>query len=257
LCPLPFHRPAFDAIHAALTKGLEDAMTIVEEFTTARNELVALDHAKDRREWVWSLAVAAVAADRGGAAGIVQEVASLIELCDAVELRGVEVSPCASISEGLEALTGLNDAVHSYDRMFATEGLPENERASLKGLDVETSLLALERAVSDLASERDSLRSTIQLLKSQLNLIGSQCDTEASTIAELRTVAKEVKGQLTKRRQELRSSLGGKVFSVVESMSGGVIPSPGKVDDGSLGAAIRKAVDCGYQIRLEAPREDQ
>jgi hypothetical protein len=88
-------------------------------------------------------------------------------------------------------------------------------------------------------------------------LIGGHFATPGSTISELRASVPALEEALAARRRELKSFLGEAVYRVVQALAEGVIPSAEIVRDGELGAALRKAVECGYKLQLEAPRENQ
>ena len=85
------------------------------------------------------------------------------------------------------------------------------------------------------------------------------CDNRdtASTVAELRRLVPRMRDLLEERRRAFRASLGSTAFQVVESLAQGKLPDAENVTNEELGNAIRKAIECGYRFKLEAPRENR
>jgi len=67
----------------------------------------------------------------------------------------------------------------------------------------------------------------------------------------------KIENQLTKRHKGLAGTLGEDTVLFVETAMNGELPPVCALDDVRLGTAVRRAVDAGFKIRIEAPNENQ
>jgi hypothetical protein len=247
------HTAAFEAVGRALTKSIEDAEAVIEEFTGASREI---DTLAGGETWIAGLAAARVAERPGGAQAVGQLARRVVEYCNAGLRAGIEITAFASLEEASEALIKLNARMQAYDALLVAEGLSD-EHVSLAGLQVDDALNSLTQATRNVESEKYRLTHDAQTLQSQLELVGGGICEPASTVAEFRRLVPELTALLEERRGIFRGSLGPTAFGVVESLAEGKLPIADKVTNEELGNAIRKAVECGYRFYLEAPRENR
>jgi hypothetical protein len=247
------HAGALESVARALTKGIEDGESVVATFTAASDELNTL---ADSEGWVVALAAARMVETPSNARALIGMAHRVIEHCDAAARRGVEIRPFVSLEEALTSLTNLNALNREYERLLASEGLPD-ERVALTGLSVQEAVNKLVLAMANVRGEKAGLAQEAQAIESQLALLGGESRNTASTVAELRHVIPRLRESLEERRQGFRSSLGPRVFHVVESLAEGKLPTAKDVTDEDLGNTIRKAIECGYRFQLEAPRENR
>lgn len=257
-CPCEFHEPAFVAVGSALTKGFEDADTVVGAFRVAAEELSELDDpVGEKLEWVRTVATNDAAVDPHDVSRIVEDAKEVCELCEVAQCELVKIDAFATLEEARDVLSRFNQAAQKYGNKFIEEGLEEDERTTVTGIDVTVAASILEKAWVDLIEEKNDLENEANSLKRQLAMTGADWEVSASTIAELRQIVQNGKRELARKRQELQASLGETIFEVVDSISRNEMPSQEQISDESFGAAIRKAVECGYRLNLEAPREVQ
>lgn len=247
------HSGLFQSLANALTKGVEDGESVVATFAAASDELNTL---ADPEEWVVALAAARIVEVPSNAKAVVAVAQRVIENCDAATQRGVQVLPFVSLEEALTSLTNLNAACQEYDRLLASEGLPD-ERVELTGSLIQEAANKLLLAMANVKSEKARLAREAQTIESQLALLGGESPNTASTIAELRQLVPRLEESLEERRRVFRTSLGSTAFQVVESLVEGKLPTADDVTNEDLGNAIRKAIECGYRFQLEAPRENR
>ena len=62
----------------------------------------------------------------------------------------------------------------------------------------------------------------------------------------------ETKELLAGRREQLSASLGPEAVMLLEAVSNGGLPGLDILDDAGLGAALRKAVEAGFQMSSQA-----
>jgi hypothetical protein len=253
--PTAFQKPALGAVGGALTKDFEDAEAIISLYREASEELQRIDELRTAQGWAYQLATREVAVDPGGAEDIVGRAAEVGQLCDLAVGRGIALREFRSLVEALDVLGELGSAVHDYERELLAEGLDVEENP-IASKNVDEAIQSIRHADAALKREKARLQEQAASLAGQLEMIGGHVGTSGSTIAELREFVQALEEALAGRRRELRSSLGESVYHTVETMTGGTLPPNNVVSDGKLGAAIRKAVKCGYMFRLEAPREN-
>ena len=247
------HAVAFDSLGRALTKGIEDAGSVIATFTAASRELNTL---AGFEKWVIALAAETSAQTPSNAHAVVQIARRVGEYCNAAAHAGIQITPYLSLEDALTALTGLETSLRGYDGLLVSEGLYD-ERVSLTGLSVDDALTELLQATANVRSEKHRLKEEAQTIGSQLELIGSENRNTASTVAELRQLVPRLQDLLEEKRRISRASLGSNAFHVVESLAEGKLPTAQEVTDEELGNAIRKAIDCGYRFKLEAPHENR
>jgi hypothetical protein len=243
----------FESVARALTKSIEDGESVVATFTSAS---AALNLIPDSEAWVVALSAARVIEAPSNADAVVEMAQQVVENCNAAARRGVEILPFVSLEEALTNLTNLNALNQEYERLLASEELPD-ERAELTGLSIQEAVNKLHLAIANVKSEKTSLAREAQAIESELKLIGSENHNTASTIAELRQLVPRLRELLEEKRRAFQTSLGLTVFRVVESLLEGKLPGAEDVSDEELGNAIRKSIECGYRLRLEAPRENR
>lgn len=254
--PPEFHAAAFGAVGAALTKGFEDAEAVISTYGTAVERLRLIEGLRAGRDWVYRLAIRETAASPGGAEEIVERAEEVGNLSELPEKYGIQLREFASLADALSVLGELSKAARGYENTLLEEGLTE-EPNPVAGVTVEEAAHRMTQVVAALHSEKTRLRGEASALGRELSLIGRQASVLGSTISELRLEVQELGKALADRRRELQSSLGEPVYQVVQAIAAGDVPSRDVVSDGELGAAIRKAVESGYRLHLEAPHEDQ
>jgi hypothetical protein len=247
------HAAAIESIARALTKGIEDAESVIGTFTTASEELNTL---ADSQKWVVALAAARVAEAPSNANAVVEIARRVVEHSEAAARKGVDIVPFVSLEDAVKDLTQFNTLNQEYDRLLVLEGLSE-ERVSLSGLSIPEAVDKLLLATAKVRSEKVRLLEDIQAVESQLKMIGGESPDTASTVAELRHRIPRRQELLDERRRIFQTSLGQTAFRVVQSLVEGKLPAPGDVTDEEFGNAIRKAIECGYRFQLEAPRENR
>jgi len=246
------HAGAFESVARALTKGIDDAESVVTTFIGASNGLNTLEGSEG---WVVALAAARIVEAPSKAGAVVEIARRVIGHFNAAAGKGVEIRPFLSLEDALTNLTRLNALNQEHDGLLASEGLSE-ECVPLTGLSVQEAVNKLTLAMGNTRSEKTKLAQEAQTLQSQLELIGGESRGTASTIAELRRLVPRLQELLEERRRIFRTSLGPTAFHVVESLTEGKLPAE-NVSDEELGKAIRKAIECGYRFQLEAPRENR
>jgi hypothetical protein len=107
-----------------------------------------------------------------------------------------------------------------------------------------------------LQNEKTDLIQRAAIIQKQLEMMGAENHDEAETLRQWRELVPELKKLLEDRRSAARESLGTATFGVIESLIEGRLPSEDEVPDEGLGKAIRKAIECGFRLHMEAPRED-
>ena len=254
--PTEFHHRAFEAVGAALTKDFEDAEAIIVLYRTAGEELQRIEELRTAQGWAYQLAAQEVAVNPSGAGDIVGCAEEVGQLCDLAVGHGVGLREFSSLAEASNVLGEFSTAVHDYNRLMLAEGLVGEEIAA-SNKNVDEAIPIMRQAEAALRGEKARLQEQAASLVSQLEMIGGHGDASGSTIAELREAVQALEQSLEDRRRELQSSLGESAYEMVETMTNGAIPSDELFSDGELGAAIRKAVKCGYTFSLEAPRENQ
>lgn len=247
------HAGAFQSVARALTKGIEDGESVIATFTTASDELKTL---ADSEDWIVDLAATKIVEAPTNANGVVAMAQRVSENCNAAAQRGVQILPFVSLEEALTILTNFNAVNLEYERLLASEGLPE-ERVVVTDSSVQEAANKLLLAIANVRSEKMRLARDAQIIESQLALLGRESSDTASTLAELRHVIPRLQESLEERRRAFRTSLGSTAFHVVESLVEGKLPTAEDVTDEDLGNAIRKAIEAGYQFQLEAPRENR
>ena len=252
--PTEIHDAAFTALGAALTKGHDDAESVVQTYADAVSELSSLD--RTNREWLYSLAAIAVANSPNDATEIVAEANDVSHLLIAAEDAAVVVGTPDRIADLKPLLQLFNSAITDLENFCLAEDISREQEVSLAGKPIDTATAELEHAVFQMRRNKTSLEREAQSLVEQYEMIGGQYTLSAATIAELQSAVADLKQALTQRRTELRHSLGESVFEIVDSLSKGKVPTD-EVSDNELGAALRRAVECGFQIKVEPPHEDQ
>jgi hypothetical protein len=247
------HSGIFQSLASALTKGIEDGESVVATFTAASDELNTV---ADSEEWVVALAAAKIVETPSNATPVVAMAQRVIENRNAAAQRGVQVLPFVSLEEALASLSNLNAVYQEYERLLASEGLPD-ERVALTGLLIQEAANKLLLAMANVKSEKTRLAREAQTIESQLALLGDESPNTASTIAELRHLVPRLQQSLEERKRVFRTSLGATAFQVVESLVEGKLPTAEDVTNEDLGNAIRKAIECGYRFQLEAPHENR
>jgi hypothetical protein len=244
---------ALESVGRALTKSIEDAASVIAVFTAASRELKVLTNSE---KWVVALAAAKSAEAPGDAKAVVDVARRVIGHCNAAARAGIEIPAFSSLEEALTALTNLNARIREHDGLLVSEGLTD-EHAPLTGLSVDDAVYKLQQATAHVRSEKNTLLQEAQQIGSQLELMGGENYDTASTVAELRRLVPRMRDLLEERRRGFRASLGSTAFQIVESLSEGKLPTVENVTDEELGNSIRKAIECGYRFKLEAPRENR
>jgi len=85
----------------------------------------------------------------------------------------VQVLPFISLEEALTSLTNLNTAYQEYERLLASEGLPD-ERVELTGSLIQEAANKLLLAMANVKSEKARLAREAQTIESQLALLGGR-----------------------------------------------------------------------------------
>lgn len=244
------------ALGRALTKDLADAEAVAEQFLAAAGVLTELKDEVGDHLWVFNLAAAAIAQQPPQATEIADQARDTLQQCSAAVDYGVAVAPFETFDEALRALSEFNRAMAENTQRAAAEGLTA-QRPSFEGSDVAAATAILQQSRVRLEDEKRRLSNQIQDLTSKLEAIGGSFSTDATTLAELRDTLPDLQAALDNRRTELRRTLGKEAFRVVESLANGELPTSARVTDAALGQTLRKAVECGYRVRIEVPREDQ
>ena len=244
------------ALGRALTKDLADAEAVAEQFLAAAEVVTELKDEVGDHLWVFSLAVAAITQQPQQATEIADQARDVLQQCSAAVEYGVSIEPFETFDGALRALSEFNRAMAENTQRAEEEGLTA-QRPSFEGSDVAAATAILQQSRVRLEDEKRRLSNQVQDLTSKLEAIGGSFSTEGTTLAELRDTLPNLQAALDKRRSELRRTLGKEVFRVVESLASGELPSSARVTDAALGQTLRKAVECGYRVRIEVPREDQ
>lgn len=255
--PIEFQTAARRSIAMALTKGFEDAETVVETFSTAATKLNDLHDTRENHEWVYSLTACEIVDDLTHATTIVEAGIELCQYCDVAAEYGIDVGCFDSLAAATDALLGFSTTVQEYKTILVAEEVADDESISVDGMSLQAARDSFQQATVRIQSEALRLTNDVDSLKNELELLGSDYGASGSTLAELRQIVKELRRVVESARQQVRSSLGPIAFQVVESISAGRLPTTEQVGDDELGASVRRAVECGYKIRLEAPRENQ
>jgi hypothetical protein len=245
-----------DSLAGALTKGFDDAEEVVRIFAGASQAMKGLARVPDNCSWLSPMVAGEIAKNPRLGKNIVDVANEVIRQCNVVERYKVEVKPYQSLEDAKVALAQLCRAIQEYTQILAAEGV-QDARVSIEGLCVSEAMNALSLATTNLRGEKARLIREAEALQKQLELLGVEYDQTPLTVATLRQAIVDLNKMLDSKRQEFRSSLGSRVFQVVEALAVGTLPSPDQVKDSELGKAIRKAVECGYRIHLEIPHEDE
>jgi len=254
--PDALHESAVGAVGRALTKGLDDAQEAVEIYSAAARQLEVVRSNEQRPAWVYTVIIRAAAESPGDAPHLVEQANGLYQLLDAAKAYGVVVEPCESLAEACGRVREFLTAVRGYASLVAAEGLEDNVRTSLRNKPIVAATECVQQATSEIAIEKNQLQERIQALIKQLVRVGGKSRVHATSVAELRKEFQDLSGDLKARRQLLLSSLGQDVYEVVETLLDGEVSPAERVPDDALGRALRKALECGYRLRLEAPLED-
>ena len=253
--PTVIRAASVKALAAALTKGVDDATNVLEQFSEAMDAIGDLETRSAAHPWVYELVAKSIAASPTDASDIAEEADAILQHAIAASQHGVTIGTFETLSDALGALSAFTGGLAERNRYSIDEGLSQNSN-DLKGHDLHTATSTLEQSLERLQNEKKQLAQQASDLLSQLDALGRTVDIEASTLAELRGRVPELRTALEERRRVLRESLGKDVYQVVQTLAEGQVPPAARVDDANLGRAVRKAIDCGYQIRLEVPRED-
>jgi hypothetical protein len=235
---------------------LNDASTVIEQFSAAADAIGLLEAETADHSWVYDIALALVADTPQGAPQVVDRARDVLQHCAAAARYGVTVAVFDTLEHALTALSQFSGAVVDYNRQIAAEGLSA-ERADIDGQDVVSATATLQQDQRRVDDEKRKLVEQCQELAGQLDAIGGSYHSDATTVAELRNDLPQLQAAVDERRRGLRESLGKGVFQIVESLAKSQMPATSRVSDEKLGHALRKAAECGYRVRLEVPREDQ
>lgn len=254
--PAELGRAAIPALGRALTKDLDDATMVLEQFSAAADAIGELEGDAADQPWIYNVALATVADTPQAATELVDRARDVLHHCSAAARYGVTADAFETFEDALMALSQFSRAVTDYNHQLAAEGL-SGERADIDGHDVVSATSRLHQDQRRIDDEKRKLIEQMQELTAQLGVIGGNYHSDATTVAELRSELPQLQSALDGRRRDLRASLGKDVFQIVESLAKSQIPATNRVSDAKLGQALRKAAECGYRVWLEVPREDQ
>jgi len=254
--PAQIRKAATVALGRALTKGIDDAASVVDQFSAAADTTAELARETADHSWVLDRAAEVVAEKPEQATEIADRAREVLRQCEAAAGYGVKIGAWNALDEALQAVSDFNRAIAERSQRLTIEGLPP-DRPDIEGRDITSAMGILQQSRLRLDDEKRRLSQQLKELASELRAIGHDFDDGATTIAELREAVPRAESALQGRRRELREALGADVFKVVEALVKGEMPTASRVDDAKLGQALRKAVDGGYRIHLEVPREDQ
>lgn len=255
-CPSAFHKTALSVLSSALTKGFDDAEVIASTFTTAATELRAIDDARAMHKRICDLAESEAAINPASTKSIVEKARRVCQLEEVVTKNQVRIPNFTDLDTAASLMGNFVHALQSYDHLVHAEGLSGDDRASIAGKCTNDAVSSLQDATQAILNEKAALGAEVASLRRDLELIGAQANGAGSTVAELRSHVADLKQALSSRRRDLQSSLGESVYHIVHAIVAGTIPPLAETSDADLGVAIRKAVECGYQLNLEPPREN-
>jgi len=220
-CQEDLRATAFESVARALTKGTQDAETVVTTFEAASSELATLT---DSPKWVIALAAARTAESPSDATKVVELARQVVEHYHAAARSGVEVAPFYSLEDASAVLTHLNTSIQEYNEVLVKEELSA-EAVSLTGLLVQDAINKLVQGIANVNNEKERLVEEVRTFHTQLQLIGTINRNTASTVAELRKLVPQLQGLLEERRSVFQASLGSGVFHIVQSLAEGRFPT--------------------------------
>jgi len=207
---------------------------------------------------VRSLVWRSVPETQEGHAEFVALVGRVRDLLNSALQRGVRVVAEARTLDSLGAdLADLDSAFRALTSVLLREGLPNEKMPDVKGLELRECLDVYKGKQRSILEEKEQLKTENDDLVRRLVVMGVTTEPTATSVSDLRAAVSANKGILVRRHRELQDTLGPEVVLLIESASNGRVPSSDMLDDKKLGEAIRKAVGAGFQIKMEAPNEDQ
>ena len=249
---------ALPLVGHALTKGADDADSITSDVCDLADSLRPILELQASCPEAVGVVLSAVPESTEQFPSYLKSALAIRDYLSQTARLGVPVSDDWESMPELEGeLSRFDKAYRGLHELVSTEGITHEHLLDVKGLAVSEAADTCDTKRADVLKEKESLQGCYGDAAKRLMAMGTSVVDAPGTIGELRAAVAEIDKLLAQRHKELVGTLGKDAVLLVESVMTGGLPPAAALDDQRLGCAIRKAVDSGFQIRIEAPHEDQ
>jgi len=251
------HDQSITLVRHGLTKGISDAQ---EAMYALRDLAVALQPALELiARWPEPTAVILQALPESTAdfSSYLKRALALCEYLKQLDQLGIRISVAPTTMAELEnQLVSFNKSYRNLQEIVSREGLTGQNTLVLKERDLADATEDCDRRRSEIVKEKSVLRESYDSLSKRLKGMGVEPGSYPETVSEFLDAVHGIEKQIAVRHNQLVGTLGPEAVIVVDCVMAGRLPSNEELDDQQLGQAIRRAVNAGFQIRIEAPIED-